>query len=143
MDTRVKGSITYLFVGQWQHLLLLAAMVPGFLHLAWPALAEKQLWGVSGPELVYTFLAVVIGHQVLGWLVFRLQLCFGLFSRLFGERDLAVWGALFFPLFFLRPILTILLGMADPGSLPGPRWLHVSVGLLLLVPVAYTLWSVH
>lgn len=142
VTTRAVGSFKYLFAHQWQHLLLLAGLVPGFLYFALPALDGKQLWGVSGHALAYALLAVVILHQVVGWLVFRLQLCFGLLSRLFGSYDLTVWGVVFFVLFLLRPLLTLLIGIADADSLPGPRWLHIILGVLLLLPAAYTIRSV-
>jgi len=142
VSTRAEGSIRYLFAHQFQHLLLLLGLIPGFLYFALPALDGKELWSVSGQTLAYTLLGVVIVHQIAGWLVFRLQLCFGLLSRFFGVYDLTVWGVVFFVLFLLRPVLTLLIGIVDAGSLPGPRWLQIVLGILLLPPAVYTIRSV-
>ena len=90
----------------------------------------------------YALLVVVILHQISGWLVFRSQLCFPLLTRLFGKYDLLVWGILFFPFLLLRPLLTLAIGLADLGSISNLRWLQILLGVLLLVPVVYTIWSI-
>jgi hypothetical protein len=132
---------SYLFEGQLPHLLLLACLVPGALFLARPALGDGLWLGVSDRRWLYTLLAVTILHQVLGWFVFRFQLVFSLFTRLFGKNDLRVWGWIFFPFLLARPLLTIGLGIADYGSLAGLRWLQIIAGVALLLPAAYTGWS--
>ncbi|HSO69154.1 MAG TPA: hypothetical protein VLQ67_05895 [Arachnia sp.] len=40
---------------------------------------------------------VAVAHQIVGWFVFRTQLVYRLFSRIFGAADLLVWGVIFFP----------------------------------------------
>jgi protein-S-isoprenylcysteine O-methyltransferase Ste14 len=75
--------------------------------------------------------------------VFRSQLVFNLFSNLFGEKDLLVWGILFLPFLFLRPVLSLALGLADSGSIGQLRWLQIVLGLALLLPSLYTVWSVR
>lgn len=130
------------FAGQLQHVLLLACLVPGAVHLALPALDGTPWLGITDRDWLQAALCVAIAHQFVGWFVLRSQLLFALFSRLFGQRDLLIWGAIFFPFFVMRPFLTLGAGMSDLGSLGGPRWLQVMLGLLLLIPAVYTAWSV-
>jgi hypothetical protein len=139
-----KGAVPdrYLFKGQFQHVLLLACLVPGAIFLAQPALDGSTWLGFSDRAWFAAALIVPIVHQVLGWFVFRTQLVYSLFSRLFGRHDLLVWGVLFFPLFILRPLLTLGLALADAGSLTAFRPVQVGIGLVLLVPALYTTWSV-
>jgi hypothetical protein len=134
--------IRYLFEGQLQHVMLLIGLALGAVYLAQPALDGSSWMGIADYTWFGGVIGVAIVHQVLGWFVFRTQLVFGLFSRLFGKHDLLVWGILFFPLFVLRLLLSLGLGLADSGSLSALRGFQVVVGALLLIPVAYTIWSV-
>lgn len=134
--------IKFLFEGQFQHLLLLTCLVFGAIYLASPALDGSTWLGVSDQTWFYATLIAVIVHQVVGWFVFRFQLVFSLFTRLFASYDLFVWGAIFFPLFLLRPLLTVALGLADSGSLGSFRPLQIIAGIVLLLPALYTGWSV-
>jgi hypothetical protein len=132
----------YLFEGQLQHLMLLALLIPGTLYLAQPALDGSSWLGIRDWTWFYAVLVVAIIHQVLGWFVFRSQLVFGLFTRLLGNRDLIVWALLFMPLLWARVLLLVGLGLADAGSLTWWRGLQIVLGLILLGPALYTLWSV-
>lgn len=53
-----------------------------------------------------------------------------------------VWGIIFFPLLFLRVILALGLGLADIGSLESFRVIQIIVGVVMLIPVIYTGWSI-
>jgi hypothetical protein len=132
----------YIFEGQLQHLLLLVCLLPGALYLAEPALGDGSWLGINERAWFYAGIAVAVAHQFLGWFVFRFQLVFALFTRLFGKNDLLVWGILFFPFLILRPLLIIALGVADYGSLAGLREAQIILGLVLLLPAIYTGWSV-
>lgn len=143
IETEAAGSYRHVFKGQLQHALLLSLMIPGFLYYAEPSFAGGSFWGFSAAFLSAALLTVVVSHQVIGWFVFRAQLFSGLLTKLFGRADLTVWGVVFFALFFLRPLITIALGRTDSGTIPGPRWMQVILGSVLLVPVFYTLWSIH
>ena len=133
----------HFFVGQFQHILLLIPQVFGAIFLAQPSLDNFKWLGISETTWFYTSLIVVILHQVIGWFVFRSQSCFSLLTRIFGKYDLTVWGLIFMPFLLLRPLLTLGLGMADFGSINGFRALQIVIGLILMIPVIYTLWSVH
>ncbi len=132
----------YFFEGQFAHLLLLIGLVAGALYLAEPALGDGAWLGMSDTAWFTTMLVVVVAHQVYVWFGARAQLCYGLFTRLFGRHDMAVWGAIFLPLLALRVVTLGGLALADAGSLGGPRWLQLTLGGLLLIPAAYTGYSV-
>lgn len=133
----------FFFEGQLQHVLLLAGLVPGAIYLARPALNGSRWLGIPDSSWFLALIVLVIVHQVVAWLVFRSQLCFSLFSEVFGKHDLLAWSLIFIPLLLLRPLLLLGLGLADYGSMGPYRGLQVAIGLVLLVPVAYTFWSVY
>jgi hypothetical protein len=133
---------TFFFEGQFQHLLLLAGLVPGAIYLAAPSLDGGRWLGIPDSSWFLALIVLVIVHQVVAWLVWRSQLCFSLFTEVFGDYDILVWALIFFPLLLLRPLLMLGLGIADSGSMGAFRGLQVAIGLLLLVPAIYTLWSV-
>ncbi|NMF86696.1 methyltransferase [Nodosilinea sp. P-1105] len=135
-------SWQYFFHGQWQHLLLVLVLVPGAMALAEPGLTGGSWLGVGDRPWAYGLIAAVVIHQVLVWLVWRSQLCFGTVSRLLGRADLAVWMVLFFPLLVARMVMTIAVARSAPGTLELPTGVAIALGTLLLVPALYTLWSV-
>jgi hypothetical protein len=137
-----RPRATYLFVGQPQHLLLLALLLPGAVYLAAPALNGGQFAGRSASWWLYSALGIAVTHQLLAWFVFRTQIVFGLLTKLFGRFDMLVWGAVFMPLLIARPGLTAALGLADAGSLGLPVAARIPLGLGLLIPAVYTFWSV-
>ncbi len=135
-------SIQFFFKRQQWHLAAILVLVP----LAW-AFAAKALntgtWlGVQDTTWFWLAIGVAIGHQVVGWVVWRSQLGWAVFSHIFGRYDLLAWALLFMPLLIARPILVICLAIANRGSLDLPLPLSMALGLALLVPAVYTLWSV-
>jgi len=139
---RVKTPRGYLFKGQLQHLLLLLVLLALTISLARPALDGDTWLGVSESAWFYALLGVCVLHQVVGWLVFRAQLVYGLLTRLFRRYDLLVWGLVFVLLFILRMLFTLAVGLADAGSLGDWRGVQAILGVLLLIPTVYTVWSV-
>lgn len=143
MQSNIRLPVTYLFEGQLQHVLLLACLLPGAWFVALPALDGSAWLGITDTAWFAAALSTAIAHQVVGWFVFRTQLIFGLFSRLFGRHDLTVWGIIFFPFLLLRPLLTLALGLADAGSLEVWRGPQIILGVALLLPAIYTGWSIE
>ncbi|MDJ0757502.1 MAG: methyltransferase [Ardenticatenaceae bacterium] len=133
----------YLFEGQFQHLILLACLLPGAIYLADPTLGDGSFWGIADRTWFFGGLAVVVLHQIIGWFVFRFQLVYALFTRFFGERDLLVWGIIFLPFLIFRPLFTIVVGLSDFGSIGNYRWLQIILGIFLLIPAVYTGWSIE
>ncbi len=135
-------SWKHVFRGQFQHLLLGLMLVSGVLCLVEPSLTGRRWGPLSHRQLVHVLVVVVVAHQAIVALVWRLQLCFGTFSRLFGRADLVVWGVLFSPFLGGRVVLFAAVGLTDYGSLGWPRPLEIGLGALLFLPALYTLWSV-
>lgn len=79
-------------------------------------------------------------HQSIVAIVFRLQLHFDIMVRLFGGNALKVWAAIFLPFLIARPLLLVVVGIADYGSLDGDRNMQLITGALLL-PLA--IWTMH
>lgn len=141
-DVHERLGWNHFFRGQFQHLLLALVLVPGALCLVAPHVTGQSIGPLTSRQAAHALVAVVVAHQVTVWLVWRLQLCFGLLSRLLGRADLVVWGVIFFPFLGARVVLLVLVGLGDFGTLGLSRPLEVGVGLVLLLPALYTLWSV-
>ncbi|MFQ4138320.1 methyltransferase [Nodosilinea sp. PGN35] len=138
-----RVSWRYLFYGQLSHGLLVLVLVPGAIALAEPGLTGRMVWGLSDRQWAYGLVAVAVTHQVLVWLLWRLQLCFGTLSRWLGRADLVVWSLMFFPLLVARPLLTAAVAVSSAGSLTMPIWVAIPLGAVLLGPALYTFWSVQ
>jgi hypothetical protein len=143
VNVRSKLPASFVLEGQLQHVLLLACLLPGVIFLGRPALDGSRWLGVADVTWFKAAVLAAVIHQLAGWFVFRTQLVFALFTRLFGKYDMVVWGAIFFPLLLARPLLTIAVALADPGSLHASRPLAMALGLIILVPAFYTAWSIE
>ena len=139
---QVKLPTEYIFKGQLQHILLLACLVPGAVYLANPALGDGSWLGISDQKWFYAAITLPVIHQIVVWFGFRFQLVFSLFSKLFGKNDMLVWGLIFFPLLILRPLLILALGIADYCSIKDFRSMQIITGIFLMIPAAYTGWSI-
>lgn len=142
-ELQIRAPRSHLLAGQLQHLMLLALLVPGAWALAAPWLGDGRCYGFSDEAWCAAAIGVAVVHQVMVVLVWRTQLAFRGFSRLFGERDLVVWGILFLPLLVGRGLLLAALGAADAGSLGLPPRVAQLLGFACLVPALYTFHSVH
>ncbi|MDF1701611.1 MAG: methyltransferase [Planctomycetota bacterium] len=138
----VRPPKGYYWHGQIPHLLLLIMLVAGAWAIAKPALGDGAWLGVSDVTWFAWALAVPIVQQIAVALLWRAQLCYGMLTRLFGDAGFIVWGVIFFPLLLARPLLTLAVGLADPGSLSTPRGLAIGFGILLLLPAVWTMHSV-
>jgi hypothetical protein len=132
----------YFFHGQVQHLLFLLVLVPGAWWWIEPALDGQRFLGLPDRWWAALLIGTAVTQQILGWLVFRLQICYSWLSKRFGRADLTVWGILFFPFLVARPLLMIAVGLSDMNSLAFLRPLQIMVGAILLIPAIYTLGSV-
>ena len=141
-DLRIHPRASYILKGQIQHVLLLLVMIPGAVWLAEPGLVGGDFLGIADRQWLLFMIAVPVIHQVIVALVFRLQLVYGLLTRVFGRADMIVWGVIFLPLLALRVVTILALAAAAPGGIAGPRWISVAGGSLLLIPALYTLYSV-
>ena len=135
-------SLRFLFRGQLFHLTAAVILTAIAWALAAPVLTEGSWLGISEAGWFWVAVGLTILHQFYVWIVFRGQLGWGLFTRLFGKYDLTVHSILFSPMLIARPFVVIAAGMASPLTLALPRWVQLAMGLALLVPALYTGWSV-
>lgn len=135
-------SLRFLFRGQLLH--ALAAIV--FASVAWalatPSFGGGMWLGVADAGWFWAAVGLGVVHQLYGWLVFRGQLGWGIFTRWFGQNDLTVHAILFISMLVARPLVILGAGLADPTTLALPRWVELTFGFVLLVPAVYTGWSV-
>lgn len=139
---RKARSVKYFFHRQLWHLLALLLLLPMAWSLAAPAMGSTPWLGVSDRTWFWLAVGLAVLHQVLVWIVFRGQLGWAVFTKIFGDWDLLVWGLLFLPLLLARPFLVFGLAASTPSTLALPRPLAVPLALLLLLPALYTFWSV-
>lgn len=136
------GTLAYLLHGQLRHALAAVVLLAVAFALAAPVLGDSSFLGASDRAWFTACVGLAVVHQVVVVFGFRGQLGWAWFTRWFGRRDMGAWGLVFFPLLFARPLTLLALAVADAGSLAMDPRLSTLIGLGLLVPSAYTLWSV-
>jgi hypothetical protein len=135
-------SAPYFFYRQIWHLIALIILVPLTWAFARPVMGEGVFLEIKDTTWFWSSMGVAILHQVIVWIVFRLQMGWATLSKLFGRADLIVWGIIFLPFIIARPVLLVGLARATQSSLALPGFLSISLGILLLLPALYTIWSV-
>ncbi len=139
---RARSTWRDIAEGQVLHLGLIVLLVAGASALLHdPAFAPRVL-GLTSTGWALLGIWLAVAHQVLVALVFRLQLHRGVLTRFLGDRDLAVWQAVFLPFLIARPVILILTGWADPSRLTGWRWLEIPLGLALIAVSVWVMYSV-
>ena len=128
--------------GQGQHLILGVFLMAGAAWFLQEEAGARRFLGMDSVTWAWISIGLAVVHQAMVAVVFRLQLHTRFMTRLFGARDLRVWGRVFFPLLIARPVTVLIVGVLDRGSLGGPGWASLGPGLVLLVPAAYTMYCV-
>lgn len=139
---RITVPAGHLWHGQLQHVVMLAALLPGAWTVAGSELDASSWLGVSEQVWFVLALSVPITQQVAVALLWRGQLCHQWLTRAFGDAGFVVWGVLFFPLLVLRPLLVAAVGWTDRGSLPLHPWVAIGVALPMLALAGWTMHSV-
>ena len=131
-----------MFEGQLPHLGIVFLLTIGAIDLLVPGFSGPVFlgWDTMDWAILSIWLAVI--HQIIVAFVFRMQLYAGLMTRLFGEYDLRVWGAIFLPFLAARPLTLILVGWLDPNRITGWRGVEISIGILLVALALLTMHSV-
>jgi len=139
-DIRTNTKKSEVFRGQIQHAMIAALITIGTCSL----LKDNggSFLGLRTITWAYATISVGLIHQSIVAVVFRLQLHFDIMVRLFGGNALKVWGWIFLPLLGARPILLIVVGIADYGSLDGDRTMELIAGVLLMGLIGWTMHSV-
>ncbi len=135
-------SFQYFFYRQPWHFLFLLIFVPMAWVLASPAMGERFFLGFWARDIFWIGLSLVILHQIIVWIVFRLQLGWAVLTRIFGSYDLTFWGIVFLPLLAARPVFVLLLARATQDTLFVSRQTGIILGFIFLLPAIYTFWSV-
>ncbi|PRY21737.1 phospholipid methyltransferase [Aliiruegeria haliotis] len=128
--------------GQPQHVLMLALMLCGAAYLLEGSESQGRFLGLGSLGWAWLSIWLAVAHQIVVALGFRLQLHRAVFTHALGDRDFAVWQAIFLPLLVARPITLLVTAWLDAGSLGDWRGVQILLGCLLLVPAAYTMHSV-
>jgi len=129
--------------GQLPHLGILVFMLAGAAWWLQGAAPARSFLGLTGLGWVWVSIWGAVLHQIIVAVVFRGQLHRALFSRLFGDKDLRIWGLIFFPFLIARPVTVLIIAVLDAGSLPLWQPLAIALGVALFLPAAYTMYSVR
>ena len=135
-------SMAYFFHRQVYHLLALLALVPATWLLGRPFLDDVQWLGITNTTWFWLSIGLAVVHQVVVWIVFRLQIGWATLTRVFGRADLVIWGILFQTILTGRIMSVIGLAQTTQNTLPAPRTLAMVLAFILLVPFVYLIWSV-
>ncbi|MCD4711881.1 MAG: phosphatidylethanolamine N-methyltransferase family protein [Clostridiales bacterium] len=135
-------SIKYFLHRQLWHLLSLLILVPITWFFVAPSLGGSSWLGIKDITWFWLAVGVPIVHQVIVWIVFRLQLGWARLSKIFGDLDILVWGLFFLPLLIGRAITLIGLANANSNTLEFPDRIAIIIAIILIVPALYTFWSV-
>ncbi len=135
-------NLRFFFERQWLHLLFLLLFVPPVYLMGSLHLRGETFFYLSDQTWFMVALVVPVLHQVVVWLGFKLQLAYGLFTRVFKDKDLFIWGIVFLPLLLLRPLSLIALGFATRGTLFLERSFSLVLFFVMVLPALYTFYSV-
>ena len=128
--------------GQPQHLLMALLMGLGaYSLLVWMPEEPKRL-GLDTTGWAQLSILLALLHQIMVAAVFRLQLHRNVMTRLFGDRDMKIWGLMFFPLLIARPLTIIMAGWADTVPIGLPRPVELTLGLVFVAASLWVMYSV-
>jgi hypothetical protein len=131
-----------MFEKQIQHYLLLIVLLLGVYVLATGEVLAGQLWGISTRTWLWMAIAVPVLHQIVVALLWRAELYHHKMTDWFGDKAFSVFKVIFTILFLGRPITLILLGISNAGTLVLNPLLAYALAIVLLLPFAYTMYSV-
>jgi hypothetical protein len=94
--------------------------------------------GISALGWFMIAMSIPLIHQAYVWICWRSELCWKSISNTIGFK---VYVIVFFILVISR-LSAIVLCFVDYGSLYKPGWLAWTLGLILFIPGAYTMYSV-
>jgi len=139
---RANSTWGQILEGQPQHVGIAILMTAGAISFLSCADDAPKLLGLTSAQWAATSIGLAVIHQVIVAFVFRLQLHRNLMNRLFGDSAMRVWAAIFMPLLIARPLTVFMAGWADPVAITTYRWAEIGLGLALLAPSVWALYSV-
>lgn len=135
-------SLNYFFYRQIWHLLALLILLPIVWAFAAPVMGEGSWLGITDITWFWLTIGTAVLHQIVVWIVFRLQLGWATLSKIFGRFDLFIWSLIFLPFLLARVITLLGLAKSDSSSLFLPELIALALAFFLLIPAIYTIWSV-
>ena len=127
---------------QEQHLFSLTILLLGVYFLATGDVLSGQLWGVSTEAWLWIAIVTPVLHQIMVALLWRAELYHNKMTQWFGEQAFPLFKVIFTILFVGRPVTLILLGVSNTGTLGlSPALAYILAGILM-IPFAYTMYSV-
>ena len=134
-----------IFEYQIWHLLSLLAMVFAInLYIAYrPEMLSGTFWGIKTEAWFWLAIAVPVIHQIYVWLIWRLELYRGTFTKRYGlKRSFFIYAAGFSLLFAGRLIAVIILAYSSKDTLHiNPMFAYVLAALITPL-VIYLFYSV-
>jgi len=131
--------------GQGWHLLALAVLLAGatFLSVSIPGLLDGQLWSIPTAVWYWLAIAVPVVHQVYVVLVWRAELTTGWVTQHFPKQGYRLWKATFMIMLAARPVVIILLAIANRETFGLPPVVRWGLVLVMAIPVAWLGYSVE
>jgi len=123
-----------MFLGILLFLLSQASRLPGF----W----EGEFLGLTTATWFYLSVINTILHQLYVWFCWRTQLHLSLLTNIFGRSAFRVYAAAFGVMIILRPVLITGLAVSNRNTMHANPILMQAVAVILLMPVAYLLFSI-
>ncbi len=139
-DIRNRSSLAQLVQGQPQHLAIALLMAFGAASLLHTSPDAPHLLGLTSKGWALVSITLAILHQIIVAFVFRMQLHHNMMTRLFGDRDMKIWGMIFMPLLIVRPLSILMIGWADTAPLTTFRTAEMVIGTALLT---LAIWAMH
>jgi len=133
-----------IFYRQQYHLLAIIISVIGFNILDnVSAFTYGQLWSIDTTLWLWLGMIIPVVHQIYVWLAWRLEYHEQLISRTLGtERGFQIYFIIFMFFMIARFVYSILIAIANQGSLGGNSLLFQILGLIILIPVVITMYAV-
>lgn len=127
---------------QEHHLFFLILLLMGVYFLARGDVLSGQLWAISTQTWLWIAIATPVLHQIIVALFWRAELYHNNMTQWFGDQAFTLFKVIFTILFVGRPVTLILLGVSNAGTLIlSPALAYIFAGILM-IPFAYTMYSV-
>jgi protein-S-isoprenylcysteine O-methyltransferase Ste14 len=126
------------------HLAWLLALLLGMLGASrLPGFSQGEFLGVSTRTWVLLSVANAVVHQVFVWICWRTELYSQLLTRVLGKAAFASYAVVFAVLILARPVFVTALAISNADTLPVDPMLAGVLGVVLVAPAAWLLYSVR
>ena len=131
------------FEGQAAHVAALLLLLVGVrLTAGWPGFLVGEFLGIPTRQWVGWFVVGTVAHQVYVWVMWRWELHYGGVTRTLGSVAFTAYAIGFTILILSRPVLLLAVSYSNRDTLPLAAPLSLGLAVVLLIPAAYTMFSV-